>query len=461
MRRAALLGSTAVLLVGPTVLAFFSGGYFDGPRAVAGAVAWAIVLLLALVGSLPVPTGAAGRVALAGLVGLAAWSAASMAWTPLLGPALDNVQRLILYIGVLLAATALLRDRTASRAVEPVLALGALVAIAYGLSERLLPALVDLGSMRSFGAGSRLEQPLTYWNAEGLLAAMGLVLCVRLAGDPVRPVVMRMAAAAACAPLGLGVYLSYSRGAVMAVVLGLTVLVAAAPTWTQLRAIAAGLGAGAVASACASLRDGVALLVGSQSQQQRHGAIMLVLLMAVGLGAALSCARAVRAERRASMRLGTLPLASKLPAAAAVVAALCVLGLAVGSSGDRAGGESAAGTPARFASVNSVRYEYWRVGLQAFADEPVLGVGSGGFRVAWRLDRRVNLGVTEVHSLPLEVASELGLPGILFLGTFIAGVALAGRTAIRNRSPLAPGACATLAAWLLHASIDWDWQLPA
>ena len=59
---------------------------------------------------------------------------------------------------------------------------------------------------------------------------------------------MRVAAAAACAPLGMGVYLSYSRGALAVTVLGLIVLLAAAPTWPQLRAAVTGLVAGATAA---------------------------------------------------------------------------------------------------------------------------------------------------------------------------------------------------------------------
>ena len=34
-------------------------------------------------------------------------------------------------------------------------------------------------------AAGRLDQPLTYWNATGALAALGLVLCARVAGDAV------------------------------------------------------------------------------------------------------------------------------------------------------------------------------------------------------------------------------------------------------------------------------------
>ena len=46
--------------------------------------------------------------------------------------------------------------------------------VVYGMSDRLIPGLVTLA--HSFTSGSRLEQPLTYWNAEGLLAAIGLFL---------------------------------------------------------------------------------------------------------------------------------------------------------------------------------------------------------------------------------------------------------------------------------------------
>ena len=98
---------------------------------------------------------------------------------------MQNVQRLVLYVGALLLAVGTLRDSGLRRAAEPALAAGAAIVIGYGLSGRLLPDLIDLDSSRS--AGGRLEQPLTYWNAEGALAAIGLVLCARLAGDRSRP----------------------------------------------------------------------------------------------------------------------------------------------------------------------------------------------------------------------------------------------------------------------------------
>jgi hypothetical protein len=60
MRRGVLLTAAAVLLAGPTVLAFLSGGYFDGPRFVGALVAWALVLVVALAAPRPLPRSAGG-----------------------------------------------------------------------------------------------------------------------------------------------------------------------------------------------------------------------------------------------------------------------------------------------------------------------------------------------------------------------------------------------------------------
>jgi uncharacterized membrane protein YidH (DUF202 family) len=272
---------------------------------------------------------------------------------------------------------------------------------------------------------------------------------------------MRVAAATACAPFGAGVYLTYSRGALAVTVLGLIVLVAAAPSWQQLRSAIVGLGSGAAAAACASAFPGVANVSGTLAQQERDGASALVLLLLIMLGAALATLAAIRAEERGTARLGALAYARRLPAVAAAAVALCVVGLVAGGLGEDAKAESAAGTPSRFASVSSLRYEYWRVGAKTFWREPVRGVGAGGYRVSWRMERRVARSVTEVHSLPLEMAAELGLPGLILFGLFLGGIAAAGRRALRIGAPLAPAACAVCTAWLLHATIDWDWQLPA
>jgi O-antigen ligase len=453
MRRAVTAVAAACLLIGPTILAFFSGGFFSEPRLIAAIAAWTLVLALTVRGPAPLPRSTPGRLALGGLVLLTAWSALSLTWAPLRGAALDNVQILVLYAGALVLASELLREPRVLRVAEPALAAGATVVIAYGLAGRLLPDLIELA--RSQSAGGRLEQPITYWNAEGALAAIGLVLGARLSGDGTRAAALRAAATAAAAPLGAGVYLSYSRGAIAVAVLGLAILVALTPTKAQLRAAVLALVAAAIAAASSAAFPGVAALEGTHPA--RDGAAVLVLL-------ALTCAGAAAVTLwRPATDGGVLPGARRLaPLAVAAVAAV-LLGLVVAGLNEKpSAAELATGASAsRLTTVSSNRHEYWRVALEAFEDNALAGVGSGGFRVEWLRERSIPESVQNAHSLEIEIAAELGLVGLLGVGLLIGGVGIAAGRALRRHRVAAAGPTAAVVAWLLHASIDWDWQLPA
>jgi hypothetical protein len=455
MRRAVSVAAAGCVLAGPTVLAFFSGGFQTEPRLVAAIVVWSLVLALALTGPAPVPHGRAGALAIAGLAALTVWSAASLAWAPLGGPAIQAVQRLVLYTGALLLAVGVLRTPATLRAMEPSLAAGAFIVIGYGLAGRLLPGVLELARSRS--AGGRLEQPITYWNGEGALAAIGLLLCARLAGDHTRHMAVRAAAAGAAVPLAAGVYLTYSRGALAVAVVGLVVLVALAPTRGQLRASALVLGAGGLAAAAMSALPGVASLEGSLGDRIADGALGLAVLAVLAGAAALIT---VRLRSREDSPLGW---ARRLAPATAAIVVAATVGLVAGGLADRASeAELAAGASAgRLTTVSSNRYEYWRVAVAAFRDAPIAGLGAGGFRVEWLRQRPIPEAVKDTHSLVLEVAAELGLVGLIAFTLAIGGVAAAAHQGVRRRRLEAAGAVAATLAWFLHASIDWDWQLPA
>src|SRR4051794_35973198 len=293
MRRGAVTALTAVLLAGPAVLAFRSGGFFAPARLTAGICAWAPPGLAGLGVPRPVvPRTAPVRAALGGLAGLAAWTALSAAWAPSPGPARQTLELALLYLPTLAAAALLLRERGAARAAELALAAGALLVIGYGLAGRLLPGVVHLTA--SARAGGRLEQPLTYWNATGALAAIGLVLVARIAGDRGRPGAVRTAAAAAAAPLGLGVYLSFSRGALAAGAVGLVVLVVLCPTRAQARAALAAAVAAALAVAAVAPFVGVRALQGGLATREREGLVCGALLVAIMALAAVAHARSAR-----------------------------------------------------------------------------------------------------------------------------------------------------------------------
>src|SRR4051812_29316402 len=205
-------------------MAFFSGGYFAQPRLWAGVVVWAALAALAVLAPEPLLRSRPALVCLGGLAGLTAWVAISISWAPIKDPALGDAERLALYVGFLVAGVALVRGRALARAVEPALAGGALVVSAYALATRLLPGIVP--SAHGVRAGSRLDQPLTYWNALGAVAAVGLVLALRVASDPGRGLRLRIGAIAATPALSLTLYLTLSRGALAAAAVGIAVLLA-------------------------------------------------------------------------------------------------------------------------------------------------------------------------------------------------------------------------------------------
>ena len=453
----------AALLAGPVALAFFAGGFGDRPRLLALGVAGLVLAYAALVAAPRglSPSGTGPRLALGGLVGLAAWVALSRSWSPLVDVAGDDTERVALYALTFAVGLVAWRSRAAARLVEPALAAGITLVTTYGLSGRLLPGLVPQSASRS--AGGRFEQPLTYWNASGLYAVLGLVLCARILGDRDRPGWMRCLAAGATVPLGSGVYLSFSRGALAALLGGLIVLLVLAPTWTQLRGTAIALETAALGLLGPVLSPAVRSLAGSDATRQREGLLVLAaMLAAAAVGVALT-RWALRDERGARLRTGRLGLPAWAGTAAAVlVVAIVVLPpLIARDDGGQGTADPAFGaTSARLVSAGSHRYDYWRVALDTFADHPVLGVGSGGYGVAWLEARPQPERIRDAHSLPVETLAELGLIGFLLLLTAGGGIALCARRVQAADPALAAGPIAALIAFSLHTSIDWDWELP-
>ena len=451
------LAAGAVILL-PTVLAFFSGGFFDKPRLIAGLVVWAVVAFAAISGAPVFPRGRAGRAALGGLALLTAWTVLSLAWAPLAGRALDDSQRAVLYLGVAVAAAALLRPRPVARLVEPLLVVGALTSIGYALAGRLLPGLVEQEVSR--GALGRLDQPLTYWNATGALAALGIVLCARLAGDAERPAWMRAAAAAAAAPLGAGLYLTFSRGGLATAVAGLVVLAALVPRREQL--LGGGLVAAAAAAGALSVAFFPAIKDPGADGAELQGALALAALVVVSAAAALVGRSSGRSSGEAGRGRNGIGRPAAVAVAAAVVAALVVVG-ATGLGTEQVAREKTKGAdPSRLGSVESERYEYWRVAGSAFADHPLRGTGAGGFAVEWRRERPAGSApAADAHSLYLESAAELGAVGLACLALFLGGLVLCARDAMRSDPVLSAGPLAVLTAWGVHAGLDWDWEMPA
>jgi hypothetical protein len=449
--------SVAAVVVGPVALAFFSGGYFDEPRAWAGLGAWCLVLVAVVVSRRPWPRTPRASLALLSLALFAIWTLISFTWAPLAGSAYHAGQIAFLYLGGMIAAVALLRGREA-RVLEPAVAAGALVVIGYALAERVLPGLLHY--QHSVSAEGRLEQPLTYWNATGALAALGLVVCARLAGDVRRAATVRAGFAAGAAPLGVGLYLSFSRGALFACFVGLLTLLVLHPARPAWRGIAVSVTGAVLTAAVSAPLSGVTSLSGSEHRRELEGAILLVALIAVASAAAGATLVIDRRERTGKLDTGPVRLPRRAGAVTGTVIVMSfALFLAVGAK------ESSVAAPgagaSRLATLQSNRYSYWRVAWRAFKAEPLHGVGAGGWAVYWLRYRPFDAGAQDAHSLYIQTAAELGIVGLALLATFLASLAGAARSAWVADPVRVAGPIAGFLVWIFHAAVDWDWQMPA
>ena len=417
-----------------------------------------------LVADLPRPTSRE-LAFLGGLAALAVWAALSTAWSAGATAQLLEAERGLLYLAAGAAAVLLLSFRNAIPALLGGVVAGAVAVSLYALATRLYPG--RIGGAYDPSSGYQLAEPVGYWNALGLLAAMGILLAAGYAahGGPVT----RVLAAMSFVVLLPTLYFTFSRGALGALVLGAAVQVAVDADRTRLLASNLVLGAPAALGVLLASRYHALTAAGdSLTTAQREGRELAAILGVLGLVAAVMAVGLYVAERhvRAPARAGTVLLAG-----VAAVAVLAVVGAVAAAGGpadvfDRATAAFRETPPAgegdlqrRLLSTSgNGRDEYWRVAWAMVEDEPVLGGGAGSFEASWLRDRPVAFHARDAHNLYLEVLAELGPVGlVLLLGTL--ALPLVALPAVR-RSRHAPAAAAGFAAFLVHAGVDWDWELP-
>jgi O-antigen ligase len=98
---------------------------------------------------------------------------------------------------------------------------------------------------------------------------------------------------------------------------------------------------------------------------------------------------------------------------------------------------------------------YWHVAWEEAAAHPVAGRGAGSFQLAWLEEQPIPESILDAHSLYLETLAELGVVGLALLALALAPPLVA---AFRTASAAAAGG---YVAFLFHAGVDWDWELPA
>lgn len=449
-------------------LSFNSGGFFPDATAIAALVLTGLLVARVIVAEKPFAgIGAPLGLAAGALCLYAAWSLASSAWSDAPGRALIEFDRALLYLLGLVFFGSFARSDERMRWIVRGLVLGIAAVCVAALVSRTVPELWSAAP--SPVAPERLSFPLTYWNALGAMAGVGVILGFHLTSDARETLVVRALGTAALPVLVPTMVLTLSRGALASCVAGLVVYV--------LLGRPHALPAGALAAATAVTP---AAIVSYRANELQSGAMtaeavaqgheLAAVVAACAAGGAIVRTLAARLDRRGPL----LPSGRSGQLAAGAVAGVLVVAagvwLATGGTGyierqyDRflvQGGLSP--TASRLTEVGgNGRPVLWDVALIGWRQARLEGQGAGTFGNVWNRHRPSKTETTEAHSLYVETLGELGLVGAallaIFLGSVLVGTAMRIR---RGPRPVYAALFGAMVTWALQAGVDWLWEMPA
>ena len=341
-----------------------------------------------------------------------------------------------------------------------------------GLLSRVLPHLWPTAT--SFYA-SRLNYPLTYWNAEGLLAAVASILLIHLAASEDEHPLARVLGAIFVPATAATLLLTFSRGALAVEIIGVVVYLLVGRPRAVLGAAVALVPTSAIALHAAYAAQLLATSTATSPAavvQGRHVAATVGLCMLaagvlraatlpvdIWLSRMLAGVRGPRAPRWAVLLTGGL--------AATVAVVVFLLSGVVGQEWNSFSHGSEPGqavTRARLTDPSGGdRAQLWSTALDAFRGRPLFGHGAGTYELYFAQNRAKTAGsVTDAHSLYLQTLGELGIVGFMSMVIAVVGAVALLATRIRGRDRTVFAALfAAALAWAIHAGVDWDWQMPA
>jgi hypothetical protein len=455
-------------------LAFVAGGFFPGTIGLAAGLVCLLLLARLTLAERPFAGWSAALAVTTGVLGLfCAWTLASSGWSDAPGRALTEFDRALLYLLVLAFLGLHARGPGHLSVVLRWLGLVMAVTCAAALLTRLLPATFPTKAGVNV---SRLAFPITYWNAMGMFCGLGAILLTHLTASEREPAAVRVAAAAGLPIVAVALYFTFSRGGIATCIAGLVAYLVLAHPRGLLGALpAVGLPV-AFALRRAYDADLLARDVISGAAAREQGRELLVIMIVSVVAAAVLRALALLVDRRLA-RIEVGARARRGAYGATAVVALLALVVAVVQFDlpdrvDEAYTEFVAPETTSTRDVgdlrtrltdlnNNGRLAHWRVAMDAAHEHPWRGVGAGTYRLLWEQGRPTTFKVVDAHSLYYETRAELGWIGVVLLA--IALFVPLGVAASRLRGPGRHAYAAFIAAGialLIHAGVDWDWEMP-
>jgi tetratricopeptide (TPR) repeat protein len=404
----------------------------------------------------------AGFVAM--FVALFGWILASISWSASPTRTILEAERILLYIAGCLAAVVVVRSRSYRALLGGLWGAVSLVC-AYSVLTRLFPE--RLGIVDPI-AGYRLSEPLGYWNGLGIFAAIGTLLALGLAARGRRGLV-RAGAAASLPVVVLTLYFTFSRGAWVALGVGLLAAIVLDPRRLDVMTATLALAPWpALAVWFASHAEGVTRIDASLAAAASDGRRLAPIVVALAVAAsAVSVAltvlerrlRIARPLRRAYAGVLVLLVASALAAVFVRYGPPPTLAVKAYDAFTAAPPRFDPNLNRRLFNLSGgARLEQWSVAWSDYEDHPWLGSGAGSYEQYWLQHRSIAGKVRDAHSLYLETLAELGPVG---LGLLVAALGIPALAAVKaRRHRLVPAAFGAYVAYLVHAGVDWDWEMP-
>jgi O-Antigen ligase len=377
-----------------------------------------------VVGALAVETRAPlyGAAAVGMIFALALFTALSVIWSVAPDTSFIEAGRTLAYAFTFLAGVALVRlapHRLSSLLVGVLLA--SLVVSAYALATKIFPNLLDSGETYA-----RLRDPFGYWNAVGLTAALGVPGCLWLGARRTGHAALGALAYPALMVLLVTLMLAYSRGALLALAVGLAFWFATVPLRLRgLTVLALGVLAALPIVAWTFHQDALSADNVILAPRVHFGHLLGLMLVGVAVlvtaaGLWIRFAASVRppsAHARRTAGVAVLVCLALVPVALAGKLALSSRGL--GGSVSHAwnsltnpNATTPPNDPSRLTAIGSVRARYWNDALKIAKAHPLVGVGAGGYPTARTRVRTDTLDVQHAHGYVVQTLADLGILGM-------------------------------------------------
>jgi hypothetical protein len=433
---------------------------------------------------------------------LVVWTALSIAWSVQPSESWQAANLALAYLAAFAGAIALVHVAPARwSGVLGGVVLAAVVLCGWSLLVKAFP------SISSLDLYARLRAPFDYWNAVGLMAALGIPGCLWLGARRDGHAALSALAVPALGLLLVALLLSYGRGPLLAAFVSVAVWFAIVPLRLRGVAVLATAGAG-TAVVCAwafsndaLTQDGAPLDVRADAGHSLGLLLLalLVVLLLAGLALSFAMARsALSPQGRRTLGTAVLVVLALIPLAGIAALAASERGL----TGSISHGwheltdphaKQPANDPSRLASVGGVRARYWDSGFSIWRKAPWLGVGADGYATARKPIQPDRLRVRHAHGYVPQTLADLGLIGMgISVAPLIAWLGAAARAtgvrprrrwgawllqlartrdtrlrpSLRPRQPITAERiglmtlATTAIAFGVHSTVDWTWFVP-